>query len=134
MSETGNGAGWLQKWLPVGAAAVVVGGVVATYFVGQGATQNTIDNLKAANAQLERKVQKLEGANGQVQGQIASMRVYNCQQFTTVEIQMATVETLLNKTQAVNERDTARLWQKAFAQDYPDIFYPVSIPHEAPKC
>lgn len=130
----GNGASWFQKWLPVGAAAVVVGGVVATYFIGQGATQNTIDGLKLSVSSLDRKVQKLESSNNSLLGQIVALHVYDCAQFGRIEGQFATTETILNKTQIEDSRKIALLWDKVYAQPYPDMFYAVQIEHQQPEC
>lgn len=133
-AEGGNGASWFQRWLPVGAAAVVVGGVIATYFIGQGATQNTISNLQIQVSVLQGKINKDESKIGRLEGEVAASKVFNCQQFSVIEVQMGTVETLLNKSQVVNERDFALLWEKSYGSQFPNIFYPISIPHESPRC
>lgn len=127
--ENGNGKNGVTRlgaWAPIISAGVPL--VVAFIWIGTIA-QDVRGNAEKTVAQEERINRLLF----QVQTLQLSM-AENCRQLSTVEVQFGTVETIINKTQAANERDTALLWQKAYGQQYPTIFYPISIPHEAMPC
>lgn len=126
--ENGNGkrSNSIGVWLSGGGVIIAIIG--AFIWVGGlasqvGQNQTTISALATRLAENDKETHDLEIAMGEA-----------CRQLATVEVQMGTVETVINKTQVSNQRDVALLWEKAYGQKYPDVFYPVTIPHEAMPC
>lgn len=126
----GNGSKLWQTWLPLGASAVLLIGAISSYFGQQGSASTTVANLQATVQAQNERINRLSDTVRILQLSAAE----DCRQLATVEVQMATVETILNKTQVANQRDISLLWNKIYGQTYPDVFYAVSIPHEAMPC
>lgn len=126
----GNGGKWWLTWAPAIAASVVVVVAVGNYFATQGSNQTTVAGLMAKVDDLQRR---MGNANSSIQA-LEIAQADDCRQLSTVEVQMGTVETIINKTQVANQRDIALLWDKAYSQQYPSTFYAVNIPHEAMPC
>jgi len=126
----GNGSNLLQKWAPIALACIALVSAAASYFGQQGQNTSALDGLKATvQAQTER-LNRMQ----QQQGEMNLAETEACRQLATVEVQLGTVETIINKTQVSNQRDIALLWNKVYAQEYPNVFYAVNIPHEAMPC
>ena len=136
-----NGSAAIQRWFTIGA---IVLGLIAPILGGAWWLSNLNGRVSALENQsprdealtqskLDDLTRRVNTISANVQGlQIGNAE--NCRQLSTVEVQMGTVEAILNKTQVVNQRDFALLWNKAFGQVYPDTFYAVTIPHDPMPC
>ncbi|MDE2096513.1 MAG: hypothetical protein KGL39_04645 [Patescibacteria group bacterium] len=130
----GNGSRFIQQWVPLGAGAVAVIASISGYFISQGETAQTISNLQLTVQEQGRKLGRNDVRIGSLEGEVSSRRAFDCQQFVLIEVQIQAMETLLNKTQVENEREMSLLWNKTYGQAYPDVFYPVTVAHDPPKC
>jgi hypothetical protein len=129
--SNGNGGGrFLQTWLPISAAAVVVVAGIANYFAEQGSSLTTVTNLQARVADLERRLGKSEGESQELHNSLTS----DCQEFAKIETQFGTVETIINEMHIDDLRMRGVFYEKVFGSAYPAPYYEIKIPHEVVPC
>lgn len=127
-----NGNGYGRYTFYASAAVVCFTLVGAIIWVG--GIANEVAQNKAVIETLDKRLESISEDLRRNDLETANMKIGACQQFAKIEVQIGTVETVINTIRVDDLRERGLSWPKLFNQRYPETFYEIKIPHDIVPC